>query len=191
MSDLPSIPQATLDRLLQEGDDAWLEFRARPEGGFHRFVPSDYLGAYEELKPLRSRAETFVELGSGLGIVTILADLLGFEAYGIEIEPRLVERSIQIAERFGSAATFAEGSFVAPDYRDEVEHLSADFLTPTDGAYAFDELGLELSDFDLVFAYPWPGEEDWLLELIRRHARASTLLLTYNSDGGFQLTQGS
>lgn len=191
MSDLPSIPSATLDRLIQEGDDAWHELRAGGKGRFHRFIPSDHRAAYEALRRLRSRAETFVELGSAAGIVTILADLLGFEAYGIEIEPRLVDRSIQIADQFGSAATFAQGTFVAPAYQDEIEHLSADFLTPTDGTYAFDELGLELSDFDLVFAYPWPGEEDWLFELIRRHARPNTILLTYHGDGGFQVTQGS
>ena len=118
-----------------------------------------------------------------------MADLLGFEAYGIEIEPWLVDRSIELADQFGSAAIFAEGTFVPLAYQDEIEHLSGDYLTPTNGSYAFDELGLELSDFDLVFAYPWPGDEDWLGELIRRHARADTILLTYDASEGFQVSQ--
>lgn len=190
MSDLPSIPPTTLQRLIQVGDEAWNEFRDAEGGQFHRFVPSDHLGAYEHLRKLRSRSENFLELGSAVGVVTIMADLLGFDAYGIEIEPQLVDRAVLMAEQFDSAATFAEGTFVPSDYQDEIQHLSGDFLTLTAGACAFDELELELADFDLVFAYPWPGEEDWLTELMHRHARASTILLTYHPDGGFQLTQG-
>ena len=75
--------------------------------------------------------------------------------------------------------------------RDEVEHLSGDFLTPTDGADAFGELGLELSDFDLVFAYPWPDDEAWLDELMRRYARADAILLTYDVTDGFRLSEGA
>jgi hypothetical protein len=189
MSDSPSILTVTLDRLVREGGDAWEEYRARAKDRHQLFIPCDHRGAHEALRELRSRALTFVELGSGAGIVTIMADLLGFEAYGIEIEPWLVDRSIELAEQFGSAAIFAEGTFVPPAYQDEIEHLSGDYLTPTNGSYAFDELGLGLSDFDLVFAYQWPGDEDWLGELIRRHARANAILLTYDVREGFQVTE--
>ncbi|MCP3914696.1 MAG: hypothetical protein GY711_03950 [bacterium] len=116
-----------------------------------------------------------------------MADLLGFEAYGIEIEPLLVERSIVLGEQFGSGAAFVEGTYTVPEYQDETELLSGDFLTPTDGACAYEELGLELTDFDLIFAYPWPGDEEWLLELVRRHARADAILLTYDVCEGFQV----
>ncbi|TDJ72523.1 MAG: hypothetical protein E2O39_06470 [Planctomycetota bacterium] len=191
MSDLPSIRAKTLDGLIRAGSQAWDEFRAYAKDRHHLFIPCDHRGAYEALRGLRSRAATFVEFGSAAGIVTIMADLLGFEAYGIELEPWLVNRSIEIAEQFGSAAVFAEGTFVTPAYQDEIELLSADFLTPTNGACAFDELGLELSDFDLVFAYPWPGDEDWLGELMRRHARADTILLTYDASEGFLVSQPS
>ena len=159
MSEAPSIPPATLDRLIREGEEAWEEFRARAKDRYHLFIPCDHRGAYEALRELRPRATTFLECGSAAGVVTIMADLLGFEAYGIEIEPWLVNRSIQLAEELGSGAVFAEGTFVPTAYQDEIEHLSGDFLTPTNGACAFDELDLELSDFDLVFAYPWPGDE--------------------------------
>lgn len=191
MSDPLSIPTVTLDRLIQKGSDAWEEFRAFARDRHHLFIPCDHRGAYEALRGLRSRATTFVELGSAAGIVTIMADLLGFEAYGIEIEPWLVDRSIEIAEQFGSGAVFAEGTFVPLAYQDEIEHLSGDFLTPTDGACASDELGLELSDFDLLFAYPWPGDEDWLNDLVRRHARAGAILLTYDANDGFRVSERS
>ncbi|MEE8467885.1 MAG: hypothetical protein V3T22_05490 [Planctomycetota bacterium] len=189
MKDPPSILPATLERLIREGSDAWEAFRAFAKDRYHLFIPCDHHGVYETLRELRSRAATFVEFGSGAGVVTIMADLLGFEAYGIEIEPWLVERSTEMAQQFGSGAVFAEGTFVPPAYQDEIELLSGDFLTPTNGAHAFEELGLELSDFDLVFAYPWPGDEDWLAELMRRHARADALLLTYDVCDGFQVTE--
>ncbi len=181
----PKIPQAKLRRLFRAGDQAREEFRAQVGHRHHLFIPCDHREAYETLRGLRARAVSFVELGSGAGIVTILADLLGYEAYGIEIEPWLVERSIELAEQFGSNAIFAEGSFVPPAYQEETEHLAADQLTPTDGPRAYDELGLGLADFDLVFAYPWPGEEEWLFEMIRRFARPDALLLTYGSRDGF------
>jgi hypothetical protein len=188
MTDLPSIPMSTLDSLIQEGTTAWDEFRESEKDRYHLFIPCDHMGAYEALRELRPRASTFVELGSAAGIVTIMADLLGFEAHGIEMEPALVQRSTEIAVQFGSGAVFAEGTFVPPDYQDETEHLSGDFLTPTDGAYAFEELGFGFSDCDLFFAYPWPGDEVWLGELIRRHARPDAILLTYDVCEGFQVT---
>jgi len=190
MSAPPSVPEAMLERLIREGMDAWEEFRGHAQDRHDIFIPCDHRGAYRELRELRSRALTFLELGSCAGIVTIMADLLGFEAYGIEIEPWLVDRSVENAARFGSGAVFAEGTFVPPDYQDEVEHLSGDFLTPTDGADAFEELGLVLSDFDLVFAYVWPDEGDWMEELIQRHARADAILLTYDAREGFRVTGG-
>ncbi|MFT5050061.1 MAG: hypothetical protein ACI8QZ_001455 [Chlamydiales bacterium] len=184
----PSIPPATLSRLLLEGDRTWEESRTRGESRNHHFVPSDHASAYDHLRLLRERASTFVELGSGSGVVTVMASLLGFDAYGIELDPWLLERSIELAEEFESNASFAEGSFVPLAYQEEIEHQSGDHFTPTAGACAYDELGLELDDFDLIFAYPWPGEEDWLDELVRLHARPDALLLAYDSSGGFQLS---
>ncbi|MEO6597888.1 MAG: hypothetical protein ABIP94_24360 [Planctomycetota bacterium] len=188
MPGLPSIQPAALDELIAAGNDVWMEFRALTADRHHPFIPCDHRGAYEALRPLRARATTFVEFGSAAGVVTIMADLLGFEAYGIEIEPWLVRRSIALAERLVSAATFAEGTFVPMAYQNEIENLTGDFLTLTNGACAFDEFGLDLTDFDLVFAYVWPGEEEWLHELIRRHARADAVLLTYAGSEGFQAT---
>lgn len=183
--DLPSIPAATLARLLRAGSDAWQELQRRTGPRHHLFVPCDHRDAYEALRRLRSRTATFLELGSATGVVTILADLLGYESYGIEIDPWLVQRAVQLAAEFGSDATFAEGTFVPAEYQDDVEHLDGSRITVTGGADAYAELGLELTDFDLVFAYPWPGEEDWLHTLAQRHARPGAVLLTYDSREGF------
>lgn len=189
VNDLPWIPPARIDELLQRGEAVWRAFEARTGPRHHLFVPCDQRAAYEALRRLRDSASTFLEFGSAAGVVTILADWLGFEACGIEIEPWLVEQSTALARQLRSGATFVEGTFVPPDYQDDVQLLTPDRLTPTGGADAYEELGMSLRDFDVVFAYPWPGEEEWLFELMRRHARPRARLLTYDANDGCTVTE--
>jgi SAM-dependent methyltransferase len=176
------------EELARLGAETWDRYAERP-GVFHRFIPTDLRLARVELIERRSRAHTFLELGCGVGVVTILADLLGYEAYGIEIEPALVEESIQLAERFGSKATFAHGTFVPADAHDEVDLLDADLHTITEGDDAYEELGLTLADFDLVFGFPFPDEEEWMRALVRRGAGDHTAFLCYSARDGFTLTE--
>lgn len=181
------VSDAWLRELLAASDELWEAFRARTTNRYHLVIPCDVLAARPVLAGLRSRASTFLELGSATGAVTLLASRLGYEACGIEIEPWLLERSQELAERFAPEATLVEGTFVPEAFRDEVELLSAERLTPAEGACGYDALGLELDDFDLIYAYPWPGEEEWLLEMVRRHARPDALLLTYDASEGYRL----
>ena len=187
--DLPELPADTLQQLFEEGEALWQEFRRKRGAHFHPFVPADYPGAYEALRTLQPRAHSFLELGSGVGVITILADLLGYEAYGIELDPWLAEQATELAERFGSGANFAAGSFVPEEFQDQVALQSADFLTTTEGEPAYRELGLELNDFDLVYMFPWPGEEELHFEMVRRYARPDALFLTYGGTDGYQLFQ--
>ena len=60
------------------------------------FVPSNfelvYLRARREFRPRNlATGRRFIEWGSGIGVVTCLASCVGFDAVGIEIEPKLVE----------------------------------------------------------------------------------------------------
>jgi len=180
----PRVPHRTVDQLVQRGKHIWDRFETVAGGRHHLFVPCDQVAVYRALEPLAENGGTFLELGSAAGVVTILADLLGLESYGIEIEPWLVPQSNALAKEFDSDATFVEGSFVPFDYRDEIENLDSERITPTEGDDAYDEIGMQLDAFDLVFAYPWPGEEDWLYELMRRHARPDATLLTYDAQDG-------
>ena len=189
MLDLPEDPHqdARFGDLLREGAEIWRDYCQDRAGEFHRVIPADHAAAIGALAAERARAHTFLELGSATGVITIIADLLGFEAYGIEIEPDLVEISEDLAARVGSGATFVEGSFVPPDYRDQVDLLMSDYMTPTEGADAYDELGMDIADFDLVYAYPWPGEEDWLIEMVRRFGGERTSLMIYTVRDGYEL----
>ena len=155
------------------------------------FVPSDYPGADRLLRGLADagtlRGDQFCEWGSGLGVVTGLAALAGLAAVGIECEPTLVEESRRLAERFDLAAEFVCGSFVPPGGESRVvtEGNYSWFTTSSDHAYT--ELGLDVSDFDLVFAYPWPDEEAVTAKLFDRFAGPGACLAFWGADTGFRL----
>ena len=91
----------------------------------------------------------------------MLATAAGMDAVGIEIEPILVKHSQQLAGELRIDSRFFCGSFIPHDVTDileisrDVEHVTIE----EDDAYQ--EIGQELNDFDLVFAFPWPGESDF------------------------------
>ncbi len=150
------------------------------------FVSCDFEPVYSALRLLRelnlSTGNVFCEWGSGFGVVASLAASLGFEAYGIEIEARLVEHAEQLAEEFGHAVQFVPGSFVPEGAEAIVDRsVSSDVFwlnTETDDAY--EVLELDPDDFDVVFAYPWPGEDDVITGLFDHCAAQGALLVTYS-----------
>ena len=120
----------------------------------------------------------FIEWGSGIGVVTCLAACVGFDAVGIEIEPKLVDiaeaarrRHMASTSNSPAAASCPHGVEPRVDWADDVAWLS------TTGPDGYEELELEPDDFDVVFAYPWPGEEQVIFDLFadtrgRRRAAA-------------------
>lgn len=186
---ISGLPKDTVEALLREGAEAWRDFLSGRGKLFHGFIPADLRGALEALEPLRHECQSFLELGSGIGVITILADLLGFEASGIEVVPELLDTSRRLAEQFDSGAQFVEGSFVPPEYRDQIDLLDAEFHTVTEGADGYEELGMEIGDFDLVYGYPWPGEEEWMTQLVRSGAGPHTRMLHYSVTDGYELVK--
>ncbi len=81
------------------------------------FVPSNYEMLWDKLDALpRGR---FCEFGSGWGIATGLAELLGFEALGIELAPELVIASRQLLAEQGLKARIAQGDYL--ERRDQAD----------------------------------------------------------------------
>lgn len=75
------------------------------------FVPSNYEMVWDKLDGLpRGR---FCEFGSGWGIATGLAELLGFQACGIEIASELVSASRALLSEHGLTARIDEGDYLA------------------------------------------------------------------------------
>jgi hypothetical protein len=74
------------------------------------FVPSDYDFVWRMLTAMpRGR---FCEWGSGFGIITGLAELLGYEACGIELDAKLVAAARRLLADFGLRAPIEAGSYL-------------------------------------------------------------------------------
>jgi hypothetical protein len=170
-----------ITRLLDESQAIFDELGGDLVKGWQGFIPADYPEVYLALKRLRERASTFLEWGSGIGTIAIMADLLGYEAYGIEIQPALVARAEALAARFGSKASFVEGSFIPDDYEWSPEFGDEDFNTALDGASGYEALGMDLADFDVVYGYPWPGEEALFEDIFDQFARPDAVMVSYHS----------
>jgi hypothetical protein len=175
---------ARIGELQQAGQKMWTEFdRNVRREEWHPFVPADYARVLAALLPLRAPGRRFLEFGSATGVITIMADLIGFDAYGIELDAALVATARSLAAEFGSGARFAAGSFLPAGY--EWRSATGDPRRGTigDGTPAYGDIGLSLSDFDLVFAYPWTGEADLMRDVVRRCGGAGTRLLMYGPSG--------
>ena len=151
---------------------------------FHPFVAADYEKVLAALLPHRAPGLKFLEWGSASGVITIMAGLLGFDAYGIEIDPDLVATARTLARKFDSTARFTTGSFLPSGY--VWRPLSGDgrIATIADGKSGYRELGHPLDDFDVVFGYPWGGEEPMMLDLMRKFGRSDALLLLHTVNDG-------
>lgn len=182
---------ARISSLCDEGGAIWDRFEREVRSrSWHPFVPADYERVLNELLPLRRSGRRFLEMGSATGVIAIMADLLGFEAYGIEIDPRLVAVARSLAERHESAARFAAGSFVPSGYVWKSSTGDERLGTIGLGQPAYAELGRELSDFDVVFAYPWDGEAPVLRDIMRRRGSPSATLLLYGKTSGVEVEGG-
>jgi len=174
---------------LREADLRVSEFVRNSPVRITGFVPSDFLTVYRALRAISEAnlapGNLFCEWGSGFGVVTSLAAMLGFEVCGIEIERGLVDASRRLADDFRLPVEFVHGSFVPSSAEAYAEEAQADnnaesFWLVTDADDAYDELGLDPDDFAVVFAYPWPGEECLIASLFEKYAAEEALLLMYN-----------
>ena len=155
------------------------------------FVPSNYHLAYSVLRALASsvaiRGNRFCEWGSGLGVVAGVAALVDFESYGIEADGELVLTARRLAEDHNVPVEFVHGSFIprGAEARVHAAGLYAWMTTESDGAY--DELGLDPSDFDVVYAYSWPDEEETVAALFERYAGTGAVLVSYHGETNFRI----
>lgn len=170
---------------MDEGQSLWDAFdtdvRSR---GFHPFVPANYTRVLRMLLERRRMGTRFLEWGSATGVITIMADLLGYEAYGIELDPALVRTARALAERYESAAVFAHGSFLPAGYVYRRSDGDTRLGTIGDGPSGYQELGRALEDFDLVFGYPWGGEAAMMRDLMKQYGAPDAELLVPENDQG-------
>lgn len=183
--------QAQLISLRAEGGRIWQDFDARVRRHqWHPFFAAEYACVERALIALRQPGLRFLEWGSATGVITIMADLLGFEAFGIELDPELVDVARGLARRFDSRARFAVGSFLPSGYQWQSSTGDRRIGTIGYGRSGYVELQHALEDFDIVFAYPWSGEEPIMHDLMRRLGGAQARLLLHGQNGVHVYRQG-
>lgn len=113
---LPSAPPEVAGFILDAESriDSFIE--SHLDEPIHSFVPSDFALVYGALRHVADErlaaGPMFCEWGSGAGVVTCLAAMVGFGASGIEFEADLVELSTQLARHHHLAADFYHGNLV-------------------------------------------------------------------------------
>jgi hypothetical protein len=176
--------RARLHALIDEGAEIYDRFdREVRDQNFHPFVPGDYGGILQSLLEMRAPGRRFLEWGSATGVVVIMADLLGFDAFGIELDSGLVSIARQLADRYESRARFVAGSFLPAGYRWRPPTGDGRLGTIGQGVSAYAELGYGLDDFDVVYAYPWNGEEAMMLDLMQSYGNSKAYLLLHGDHG--------
>lgn len=148
------------------------------------FVTSDFVMVYHALAEVIDRrlatGGRFCEWGCGFGVVAGLAALLGQDACGIEAHRGLAEAARELMEDHHLDVPIAHGSMI-PDGGDAlVDELAQQAWLRTGETPGYEELDTDAEDFDLFFAYPWPGEEELIDALFEKFAASGALLLTYH-----------
>ncbi len=180
-----------IEALFEEGRAFWHRFDAEVrQDDFHPFVPADYDAVRSALVSLYRPGLRFLEWGSATGVIAIMADLLGYEACGIELDSSLVDVARDLASRSGSDARFAAGSFVPMGW--EWKHSGGDgrHATIGGGPSGYLTLGHALDDFDVVYGYPWMGEEPMMLDLMRSHGREDAHFVLHTTRDGTKIYRG-
>ncbi len=191
-SDIKELPHsASASHLIDLSNERIEAFMLSDDRVIENFVPCDFhlldqaLSWIEQNHLLTGRR--FCEFGSGFGVAAMLAAARGMESVGIEIESSLVDQANRLSEELGLSSKFYCGSFVPHDISEIIE-ISRDVEhVDTSESEVYQEIGLELDDFDLFFAFPWPGEEHFFESVFAAGAAVNSLLLTYRGRNGMHL----
>ncbi len=188
MKNLPDMDTALntrIDALCEEGRELYHSFDIDVrQDNWHPFVAADYDCVREALVGLRAPGSRFLEWGSAMGVITVMADLMGFKASGIEIDASLVNVANDLAARFDSDARFAVGSFLPMGYEWKPPRGDRRIGTIGLGPSGYLTLRQSLDDFDVVYGFPWTGEESLMIDLMRTHGRPGARLLIHTPEHG-------
>jgi hypothetical protein len=170
------------EQLWADAGRIWDEFQET--NPFFAYVSADYLPVYKTLQAHQGRYTTFLEWGSGLGVVAIMASRMGFEAYGIEVESVLVDHSEILSTKYKSTATFSVGSFIPNEFEWNPAEGDEVVRTSIDAPDGYDNLDMELRDFELVYAYPWPAEHLMYHNILQQFASPDAIYLRCDAREG-------
>jgi hypothetical protein len=179
--------------LIDEANDRIEAFMLADQTVIENFVTCDFHLLDQALEWINQNhllaGDRFCELGSGFGVAAMLAAIREMESVGIEIESALVSQSSDLADDLENTAKFYCGSFIPRDAVSLME-LAADIEhVETEEGDVYEEIGLAMDDFDLFFAFPWPGEHPFFEGVFDACAADGALLLTYRGREGMNLVR--
>ncbi len=188
------LPQNVRAFLLQ-AEKQICEFTLSRQLHVRGFISCSFEVAYLALRQITAARLTngkmFCEWGSGFGVTAALAAMMGFEAYGIEIDTDLCDASHRLARQFDIPVRFVAGSFIPEGsfqmIADARGKIGGDLTLIAESDQAYEKLGKEIKEFDLIFAYPWPNDKNLTETIFDSYASRGSLLLTYNGSGTVQL----
>ena len=182
---------AKASRLIDRANERIEEFMLADDLVLENFVTCDFHLMDQAVSWIEQNhlltGKRFCELGSGFGVAAMLASLRGMEAIGIEIESVLVDQAKRLSGELGLSTRFYCGSFVPHDVSEIIEISKDVEHVETIESEVYQEIGLDLDDFDLFFAFPWPGEEHFFESVFSAGAAVNSLLLTYRGRNGMHL----
>jgi hypothetical protein len=152
----------------------------RPQ--IEQFVAADYQLVYQSLAwMLQSQpllGHRFLEWGCGFAVVSAMAAQLGLDAIGFESERDLLAEGRKTVAEWNATVELIHGNFLPRG----AESLADDPMLPSlghDVACGYQQLGLDLDDFAIVYAYPWPGEDDFHEAVFDRFAAPGAILILF------------
>ena len=185
-------------RLIETCSRGWERFFAdHDDHQAPRFVPSVPERVFAVLEEVTTRTlpptRVFCEWGSGFGTATCLASLLGYEAYGLEIDEELVRLSRAIARRLGIPVQILCTSLLPEGYEAYAGVDGAALVTPASlsdhhdndedrGPLRYDGMAIAIADIGVFFVYPWPEEQELMQQLFNAVAREGAILVVYHTD---------
>ena len=191
---LPALPEPVAE-LIRTADRLW-ELFCSVQGNLRlpRFVPSETELVYAAIDSVTRQGlppgRVFCEWGSGFGSGSCLAALLGYEAYGIEIEPELIDISRRMAGDLDIPAEFLCASYIPEGFESYSGVGGEDLLPSWPYTYAgeamhaelrYDGMPFDIAEIDLFFAYPWPEEQELMQKLFDAVAMEGSILIAYHS----------
>ncbi len=157
------------------------------------FVPSDHALVYQVLQSIRDHrlapGDCFCEWGAGFAVAASLAASLGYEAWAIEIESDLVREAEDLAETHDQSVEVLHGSIIPRSGQDAIDDGGELIALRTEGVDPLEDHGMGIEDFDVIFAFPWPGEHEVFERLFETHAATGALLVMYHGLDGVRVSR--